>query len=438
MPDDKEVKQLMKTATPIVCVAGICALLSGFTGCQLTSTQTAATDPLPAARNYDRPRGDVVERSGVSRASYYEDEPEGIDDETFTIGDLAPENVAGNLSETYKSATGRGRSTDAARKLYASAEKIYEEAAKLEGAARSAKFHEAAETYLAAAGRWPDSALEQDAIYMAAESHFFADELADANHQYEVMIEKYPNSKHLDQAEARRFEIASYWLKLHDKQPDFYTVNAFDEKRPWRDTFGSAVRIFDKIRLDDPTGKLADDATLAAGNAHFRAKNYILADNFYTDLRQTFPASEHQFNAHFLGMQTKILTYDGPKYSADPLDAALELHKRIKKQFPREAQQNREALAKAHATILYKKAEREFAMAQYYENRSQGGGARFHYQQILTKYADTPFAEKARARMPQIAHLPQESSNYFDWITEWLPKSEEEKMAAIEPANKQR
>jgi len=428
----------MNTAKYTAFAAGVCMLLSSLCGCQLTGSPTATSQPIPAVQPYNGSQGDIVERSGVSKASYYEDEPDNTRDDAFGLDDLAPENVAGNISQSYKTATGRGRSTDAARKLYASAEKIYEAAAQLKPPQRSAKFHEAAVAYLAAAERWPESALEQDAIYMAAESHFFADELADANHQYELMIEKYPNSKHLDQAEARRFEIAQYWLKVNEKNPDYYTVNAFDQKRPWRDTFGSAVRVFDKIRLDDPTGKLADDATLAAGNAHFRAKNYILADSFYTDLRQTFPASEHQFNAHFLGMQTKLLTYDGPKYTADPLDAALELHNRILKQFPREASQNREALARAYSTILYKKAEREFAMAQYYENRSQGGGARFHYQQILTKYADTPFAEKARARMPAAAELPQESPKYFDWITGWLPKSEEEKMAAIPPQDNRR
>ena len=46
-------------------------------------------------------------------------------------------------------------------------------------------------------------------------------------------------------------------------------LNLTDKQRPWSDTFGHAVRIYDRMRLDDPTGKLADDATIAAANALF-------------------------------------------------------------------------------------------------------------------------------------------------------------------------
>jgi len=73
--------------------------------------------------------------------------------------------------------------------------------------------------------------------------------------------------------------------------------------------------VFDKIRIDDPTGKLSDDATLAAANAYFAQGDFEKADQFYTDLRKTFPSSEHQFTAHFLGLKAKLLCYSGPDYS---------------------------------------------------------------------------------------------------------------------------
>ena len=35
------------------------------------------------------------------------------------------------------------------------------------------------------------------------------------------------------------------------------------------------MRVYDRIRLDDPTGKLADDATLALGNAYFAVGKFM-------------------------------------------------------------------------------------------------------------------------------------------------------------------
>jgi outer membrane protein assembly factor BamD (BamD/ComL family) len=120
----------------------------------------------------------------------------------------------------------------------------------------------------------------------------------------------------------------------------FWEFNFFDKRRPMRDTFGHAVRVFDRIRIDDPTGRLADDATLAAGNAYFTAGRYLEADNFYTDLRKTFPSSEHQFRAHLLGVQAKLRSYQGSDYSGIPLDEAEKLIKQIRRQFPHEAEKN--------------------------------------------------------------------------------------------------
>ena len=78
----------------------------------------------------------------------------------------------------------------------------------------------------------------------------------------------------------------------------------FNQQRPWRDRHGHALRIYDKIRVDDPTGRLADDATLAAANEHFANGKFQKADDYFTDLRTAYPTSEHQFSAHFLGMAT--------------------------------------------------------------------------------------------------------------------------------------
>ncbi|HIF42522.1 MAG TPA: tetratricopeptide repeat protein, partial [Planctomycetes bacterium] len=118
----------------------------------------------------------------------------------------------------------------------------------------------AGELYLDAAGlykqsaeNWTDSALQEDARYMAGESYFFIDYYDKANESYEKLLEDYPNSRYMDVVQRRRFAIADFWLKDVEGNPrSVFAFNFLDKKFPLRDNLEEAIRIFDKIRLEDP------------------------------------------------------------------------------------------------------------------------------------------------------------------------------------------
>jgi len=394
------------------------------------------------ATSYEDVRTEVERERAVRQVSYvddeyYEEEDRIPREKGVTTESFAPENVANSVQQSYRNLTGRGRSPKVARELYAKAEVIYQAAAKEKEAGSKqaqAKFVEAAEVYLSAALRWPDSALEQDAIFMAGESFFFADYYFKANHQYERVVEAYPSGKHLDTIEARKFLIAQYWEEYDAKKPQpFYSFNFFDESRPRRDEFGYALRVYDKIRLDDPTGKLADDATMAAGVAAFKKADYFKADNYFADLRDSFPRSEHQFMAHYLGVRSKIESYTGPSYAGDALVEAATLLERMRTQFPTQFQEKREELTKIDARIRYLRAEREWAMGQYYENLARYGGAKFYYEIILSDFPGTPYASQARERLTALQGKADAPTDKYEWLSEMLPKSDSERIADLEP-----
>jgi len=327
------------------------------------------------------------------------------------------------LESSWKTLIGKGVSPQKARELYVAAEGKYQEALRAESDRKQDAFAQAGKQFLEAADRWPDSALEEDSMFMAGEAYFFADMYPKANEAWEKLLKKYSNSKHLDAIESRRFAIAQYWLDLHNQDPEsFWEFNWTDATRPTRDTFGNAVRVYDRIRLDDPTGKLADDATLAAGNAYFAKQRYLDADGFYTDLRKTFPSSEHQYRAHLLGLKSKLLTYEGTDYSGAPLDEAEKLVKQIQRQFPQEAAKEREYLTRAYAEVRFKKAEREWNLGQYYDRRGEYGAARFYYEILAKDYTETPFAERARGRMGEVADKPAVPPQRFQWLVEAFPE----------------
>jgi outer membrane protein assembly factor BamD (BamD/ComL family) len=328
------------------------------------------------------------------------------------------------MKNAARTAVGKGTNPDKARELYAEAERQYRAA--IEAGDRRSDYLAAAKGFRAAAERWPDSALEQDALFLAGESYFFADYYPKANESFEMLLKKFPHTKYMDLVEARRFAIADYWLKLNEIESQaFWEFNFFDNRRPMRDAFGHAVRVFDRIRIDDPTGRLADDATLAAGNAYFASGRYLEADNFYTDLRKTFPSSEHQFRAHLLGVQAKLRSYQGTDYSGIPLDEAEKLIKQIRRQFPHEAEKERDFLTRAYAEVRFNKAQREWNMARYYDRRGESGAARFHYAVVANDYAETPFSRRAADRLVELGDAPDVPPQPLVWLVEMFPKEED-------------
>jgi outer membrane protein assembly factor BamD (BamD/ComL family) len=392
---------LLRTLIRIVAAVQLAMLAAS--GCA-TLSDAAATNPLTGRSTASR--DDDEERRGLSWS------------------DFSPDNIG----KTLKRATGRGPNRELAKQLYAAADAEYRQAAASEGPERIRLFESAADKFYQAADRWPDSALALDGYFMAGEAMFFADHYAAANKYYEELIKAFPNNRYIDIVDQRRYAIAQYWLEIDRQNPEeLYYVNFFDKTRPWKDARGHGLRVFDKIRIDDPTGRLADDATLSLGNENFVRRKFLKADEYYSDLRKAYPSSEHQFSAHFLGLKAKLNAYDGPAYSGAPLDEAEKLVKQMRRAFPQECEKEREYIERAAAEIRFKKAERLAFLAQYYDRRAEYRAARHHYERIATEYPDTPLAAKAQERAGQIAGLPPVPPQRAQWLVNLLPETDKVK-----------
>ena len=332
------------------------------------------------------------------------------------------------LTRTFKRVAGTEDKPDEARETFQLADTAFREASakrNQEGplAPKAQAFLDAAKQYEKAASLWSDSELEQDALFMAGECYFFADHYPLANTTYETLLKQYPETKHLDRVEARRFTISQYWIAFSDSQGQpFYAFNLTDQTRPLRDAFGHAVKIYDRIRFDDPTGRLADDATLAAGVAYLARDDFHQADQYFTDLRTHFASSEHQFHAHLYGIQAKLRTYEGPDYAAEPLIESEKLLKQIHKQFPQLCQREYESLSRAYGEVRFKLAERDWNAGQYYDLRKQFKSARLLYQKLLDDYPETTFSQQARERLTQIVDQPDSPPQRLPWLVKIFPE----------------
>jgi outer membrane protein assembly factor BamD (BamD/ComL family) len=405
--------RLIAAALPAV------ALACGCAAAPKAPSTTGIASPAPAnsvAASDESSSG----RGEVEQASFEQEE------QIKTPADHLNEAISiKKWPDKFKAAIGKGPDREVAKRLYREGDALYREAAALEGSARTAKFAEAAAKFSEAAERWPDSALNLDALYMAGESYFFADYYVEANRCYEELVKSYPNNRYLDVVDQRRFAIAKFWVDSERQSPEpFYYVNFTNPLRPWKDRRGHGLRVFDKIRIDDPTGRLADDATLAAANEHFAAGNFLKADEYYTDLIKTYPKSEHQFTAHFLGLKAKLNSYMGPNYTSNSLDEAEKLLKQMRRQFPRECEREKEYLDRAMAEIRYKKAEKLMTFARFYDSRSEYRAAAHYYNRVINEFNDTPFARKSEERVAQIAHLPPVPAQKAQWLVSLFPETD--------------
>jgi TolA-binding protein len=356
--------------------------------------------------------------------------------------ELPPEDASRGLfddaSRSMKKYFGIDRADrEGAKKLYVQAETTFKRAASLPQSdpERRKQFKQAASLYSKAAKKWPESALEQDAWFMAGESNFFADDLNDAEEFYSQLVKNHPRNRHIDRVQARKFQIGTFWVNMGKlKHYSILHPNFFDDSLPWTDVRGNGIRVYDQMRFDDPTGKIADDATMAGAVEHFERGEYEKADQWFTDLIQTFPDSEHQFKAHLLALRSKLNTYQGPLYTPQMLDEAQTLAKKMGRTFRVQLQAEPELeklVAEADAEIRLRYAERLLVQGEYHRKRGENAAANWCYEKLVARYGDTPYTKYAQEGIAKTKGLEPLPEQRLAWLAQMFPDRQKQEPLVI-------
>ena len=316
-----------------------------------------------------------------------------------------------------------GPSKKAAESIFRRAERLFTEE----------EYASARAQYEKAADRFPGSSIEEDALFKIAECYFFEDEYPDAFEAYEALLVNYKRSKYLDTAVSRQFAIGRYWQKRYEKDPEsVLTPNLIDKTRPFNDLQGSAMRAFEKVRLNHPTGSLADDSLMATATANFLRRRYDDADYYYGLVRQEYPGSEHQYQAHVLGIQAKIRRYQGPKYEGTCLKEAKKLIEQTLRQFREMSPEERKRMQKLHAQVSSNLAMRDVELAKFYSAKGFHGAARNYYNLVVDEYPHTEVAQRAENQIEEIKGKPSTPPPRFTWISALFPESREDPLVLEE------
>jgi outer membrane protein assembly factor BamD (BamD/ComL family) len=317
------------------------------------------------------------------------------------------------IGKDVKKAMGRGPNETLAHKKFEEGQALF----------RAGDYPAAAKCLKIAADRWPDSDLEEDSLYLIAESYFFSDRYPAAHDAYGMLLKKYENSRHLVDVIPRQFAIARYWDQKWRIDSHWYP-NLTDKTRPLLDAWGRAINAYNIVKLHDAQGPMAADATMAMGNLNFLRDRFEDACFYYDDLRKTYPQSQHLLTAHILGIRAKLRSYLGPQYESKPLDDAEQLIELTLTQFPSDMLgEDRERLLQARKMVRIERAQRDFQAGEYYYKKGYFQGARFYYAAVIRDYPDTPFTQLAENRMDETKDYPPVPPDHFKWVKKLLPAS---------------
>ncbi|MCA9027368.1 MAG: outer membrane protein assembly factor BamD [Planctomycetaceae bacterium] len=282
--------------------------------------------------------------------------------------------------------------------------------------------------------------IEEDALFMVAESQFRQKKYSWAQDSYDRLLERYPSSRHLDDVTRRMFAIAQSWMGFPDahddnvelasgelqktnprtgdrnfEKPSFF--NLADDSRPLFDTGGRALQALQTIWLHDANGPLADDALMLTANYHLQTGDFVEAARVYQLLREQYPDSPHFKDAYLLDSHVRLAAYEGPGYDDKSLNSSKDLKETAQRLFPDLDPAQRQKLSEELERISVIEIQREWHKVEFYQSKQNEAAVVLHCNYIINKYPDSQYAEQARKTLEEIAdnrrNGPSSSLNPF-------------------------
>jgi outer membrane protein assembly factor BamD (BamD/ComL family) len=278
--------------------------------------------------------------------------------------------------------------------------------------------------------------IEEDALFMVAESQFAQKKYSWAQDSYDRLLKKYPSTRHMDEVTGRLFAIAHTWmgfprpdekgdvqlasgelLKTNPrtgnkdlKKPSF--VNVTNRSRPVFDTAGRALQALESIWLHDANGPLADDALMLTANYHLQTGDFVEAARVYELLREQYPDSPHFKDAFVLESHVRLAAYEGPAYDAKGLEASKERKQTARELFPDLTEQQKAMLDKELQNIEIAEVRREWHKVQFYRSKGNDAAVAAQCNKILNRYPDSRYAKLAQRELEAIARRHRNASSW--------------------------
>ncbi|RUL86194.1 tetratricopeptide repeat protein [Tautonia sociabilis] len=263
------------------------------------------------------------------------------------------------------------------------------------------------------------------ALYYLGEIRFRQGNYVKAHDTFEELLKQYPGTPHLDEAVAREFEIAQIWLnqvRPSEDRPPLPWHSRFKGSLPLIDSGGHAVAVLEHVRQNDPTGPLADDAVKLIADHYAASGDFENAAFYYDQLVNDHPKSPLLHDALLASVDSKLNAYIGPEYDFSGLAEARETVRRTMQLFP----ERRASTTDEKGDDLYRKldliadqeAERAYSYGEYFRSAGYVISAEYYFGMITQKWPRSPWAEKAKQQLAELATMPRKESAPLKTMTQ--------------------
>lgn len=260
----------------------------------------------------------------------------------------------------------------------------------------------------------------EECLYHQGECLYQLRQYPKANECFVKLLKVNPATRYRAEAIKREFEIAQHWLEVtREAMRDWREFEEgkrwvvmprlihFEPEMPWFDVENHTLKAFETIYTQDPTGPEAVQALYLAGGINFFRQRYQDADTFYSLIVENYPKSPLAPQALELAIQSKINQIGGTDYDGRKLVEAREMVDLALRSYP-ELRDKEEFLKRTLFSVTEQQAEKDFKIAEFYRRTHHPGAAYFYYEIVRRRYAGTPWADKALARIMEIRGAVEE------------------------------
>lgn len=302
------------------------------------------------------------------------------------------------------------------------------------------------------AKRYKGGDLAEAALFLEGECRFQRGNYVGAAESYEQLGKDFPTTRYLDRMVQREYAIGTFWLaaagglrleapaptmptpegakgkadselKLASASPDPAPVapptlpvtdlgwrQHFTGTLPAFDVAGYGLRVLEKVRHHDPNGPLADDAVLLMARYYDAQQAWDDASQKYEELVVENPKSPLVQTAQLEAIDARIKSYVGPSYEGAGLEQARAMVEHSLTTVPPDRTKVREHLYQTLDVLREHEAERVYQRGEFYWKLGRVASAEYMFAMIPHKWPKSPWADKAKERLNELASLPRKES----------------------------
>ncbi|MEO0280487.1 MAG: outer membrane protein assembly factor BamD [candidate division WOR-3 bacterium] len=165
----------------------------------------------------------------------------------------------------------------------------------------------------------------------------------------------------------------------------------------YKGKYDKARFYFNRVLFSGEIKEYTDDAQFYIAKSYLNEKQFETAISEYNFLINQFPNSEHIEEAEFDLIKLEILKVRSPLHETKELEKVLAKLSEFQKKYPES--QYIEEIKALKGEVLNILAEKIYKIAELYENMKKFNSAKIYYEELINKYPDTIWAEKAREKI---------------------------------------